>query len=153
MAPSFAATLVRTSRRVRTTSTPAGECLLGESDNSADGMIHIWSLDGRVVQVLNRANSFPLRSRDSGCYSDPSSPDPEATAPRRRSHYHSRYGSDMSHTVRDVSWHGLEPTLMSTSWESEHGYRRGGTLAKHEWKGLGKNGLRTLEDWVERERA
>jgi WD repeat-containing protein 23 len=125
---------------------------LNVSDLSADGMIHIWSLDGRVVQVLDRANSLPLRSRNTGRYSDPSSPDPEPTS-RPRSQHFSRYASDMSHTVRDVSWHGLEPTLMSTSWESEHGYRRGGTLAKHEWKGLGKNGLRTLEDWVERERA
>lgn len=147
----------------------------GTADGSADGMIHIWSLDGRgefdirvkltisrtgwvaianaLTSVLNRANSIPLRVRDTGTYSDPSSPDPPSSAPRCRGPYQSPYDVDMSHTVRDVSWHGLEPTLMSTSWESEHGYRRGGTLAKHEWKGLGKNGLRKLEDWVEREGA
>jgi WD repeat-containing protein 23 len=42
---------------------------------------------------------------------------------------------------------------MSTSWEVDGGYRRGGTLAKHEWKGLGKGGMKKLEDWVERELA
>ena len=42
---------------------------------------------------------------------------------------------------------------MSTCWEVDGGYRRGGTLAKHEWKGLGKGGLRRLEDWVEKEVA
>jgi WD repeat-containing protein 23 len=61
------------------------------------------------------------------------------------------YGS--GHCVRDVSWHGYEPTLMSTCWEMDGGYRRGGTLAKHEWKGLGKGGMRNLEDWVEKAKA
>ena len=101
--------------------------------------------------------------------------------------------------TRDVSWHGYEPTLMSSSvlprsldqcrgrghgkgrasrkdrtargaveivdtgvkcgiqltsrsWEVEGGYRRDGSIAKHEWKGLGKGGLNRLEDWVEREK-
>lgn len=42
---------------------------------------------------------------------------------------------------------------MSTCWEIDGGYRRGGTLAKHEWKGLGKGGMRNLEDWVEKTKA
>lgn len=37
------------------------------------------------------------------------------------------------------------------SWTVSGGYRQGGSIAKHEWKGLGKGGLRRLEDWVERE--
>jgi WD repeat-containing protein 23 len=60
------------------------------------------------------------------------------------------YEGGQSWTVRDVSWHGYEPTLMSTSWEGHGSYRSGGTLAKHEWKGLGKGGLKRLEDWVEK---
>jgi WD repeat-containing protein 23 len=40
---------------------------------------------------------------------------------------------------------------MYRSWEVEGGYRRDGSIAKHEWKGLGKGGLNRLEDWVERE--
>jgi WD repeat-containing protein 23 len=31
-------------------------------------------------------------------------------------------------------------------------FRDRGSVAKHEWKGLGKGGLR-LEDWVEKEQA
>lgn len=42
---------------------------------------------------------------------------------------------------------------MSTSWDEDGGYRRGGTLARHEWKGLGKGGLRRLEDWVDKAQA
>ncbi|WVQ94146.1 hypothetical protein IAU59_001224 [Kwoniella sp. CBS 9459] len=124
---------------------------------SSDGMIHIWSLDG---QVLNRAESLPLRHRSesgtgvgAGTFSDPSAPihinertqgNPPWQAPRAREDYSSQ------HTVRDVSWHGYEPTLMSTSWGSDRSY---GTIAKHEWKGLGKGGLDKLEDWVEKKRA
>lgn len=37
------------------------------------------------------------------------------------------------------------------SWTVSGEYRQGGSLAKHEWKGLGKGGLKRLEDWVERE--
>lgn len=36
---------------------------------------------------------------------------------------------------------------MSTCWDMMGSMRRGGTIAKHEWKGLGKNGLAKLEDW------
>lgn len=71
---------------------------------SADGRIHvsllvnlfhliplkshqIWSLDGRVVQVLDRSLTLPITF-------DPSGPVPPPTAaPRRRV------------CVRDVSWH------------------------------------------------
>ncbi|GMK58776.1 hypothetical protein CspeluHIS016_0602180 [Cutaneotrichosporon spelunceum] len=108
---------------------------------SADGMIHIWSLDGRVVQVLNRAESVPLRSPRGG-FNDPS-------APSRTPGPHP-FGRGW--VVRDVAWHAREPTLMSTCWEVEGRFRDRGSIAKHEWKGLGKGGL-CLEDWVEKERA
>ena len=102
-----------------------------------------------MVQVLNRADSTPLRN-SSGGYNDPSS----AELPRSSSRYGAMpYEMGQSWTVRDVSWHGYEPTLMSTCWEVDGGFRRGGTIAKHEWKGLGKNGMNKLEDWVEKRRA
>ncbi|KAK4684769.1 DDB1- and CUL4-associated factor 11, partial [Tremellales sp. Uapishka_1] len=125
------------------------KCGETEQDVSADGMIHIWSLDGRVVQVLNRTISQPLRASN-GDYTDPAAPE---TAARRVNMSDQIYGGGLNYTVRDVAWHGYEPTLMSTCWESEGGTRRGGTLAKHEWKGLGKGGLRRLEDWVEKEKG
>ena len=99
--------------------------------------------------MLNRANSTKLKTN--GQYSDPSAPDPtdrNAEAVHQASSYDS-YGR--SWCVRDVSWHGYEPTLMSTCWEVDSGYRQGGTVAQHEWKGLGK-GVRKLEDWVDKQR-
>ncbi|KAK8844784.1 hypothetical protein IAR55_006634 [Kwoniella newhampshirensis] len=116
---------------------------------SADGLIHIWSLDGQVVQVLNRAESEPLQTA-TGEYSDPSAPSRRSQNPRYSVQPYESYG--MGYTVRDVAWHGYEPTLMSTCWEVDGGYRRGGTVAKHEWKGLGKGGMGKLEDWVEKKK-
>ncbi|GLB35784.1 putative WD domain, G-beta repeat [Lyophyllum shimeji] len=96
---------------------------------SADGRIHIWSLDGRVVQVLDRSKTLPMSF-------DPSEPEYPMTKDRRS-----------AVCVRDVSWHAQEPALMSVAWESAHG---GSTVAKHEWKGLSK--MRgALEDWVEKD--
>lgn len=40
--------------------------------------------------------------------------------------------------------------MISTAWDRE---RRGGDLAVHQWKGLGKGGLNRLEDWVEMNEA
>ncbi|OXG54142.1 WD-repeat protein 23 [Cryptococcus neoformans] len=107
---------------------------------SADGMIHVWSLDGRVIQVLDRSASEGLYSSQ-GIYSDPSA------APRSPQSSRTNLFGSYSHAVRDVAWHGYEPTLMSTCWDMMGSMRRGGTIAKHEWKGLGKNGLAKLEDW------
>lgn len=109
---------------------------------SADGLIHIWSLDGQVVQVLDRSETAPLSS--GGVTNDPSAPQPR---PRRVTMNYLAAGN-IANTVRDVSWHGYEPTLMSTCWEAGGRHSGGGTVAKHEWKGLGKGGLRSLEDWV-----
>ncbi|TFK41942.1 WD40-repeat-containing domain protein [Crucibulum laeve] len=95
---------------------------------SADGRIHIWSLDGRVVQVLDRAHTLPMSF-------DPSSPEPEPTS-----------GLHSSNCVRDVSWHSQEPVIMSAGWENGRG---GSVIARHEWKGLLKM-PGAIEDWVER---
>ncbi|KAG6830886.1 hypothetical protein H0H92_014037, partial [Tricholoma furcatifolium] len=95
---------------------------------SADGRIHIWSLDGRVVQVLDRNKTRPMSF-------DPS--EPELPPGRSRS---------KGPCVRDVSWHSQEPVMMSAAW----GYQDS-TVARHEWKGLLK--MRgALEDWVEKDR-
>ncbi|KAG8925809.1 hypothetical protein FRC02_009393 [Tulasnella sp. 418] len=116
---------------------------------SADGKIHIWSLDGRVVQVLDRSKSLPISF-------DPSAADPAPElSTSRNSRLPSRnsrgyigsyydYESPSSIVVRDVAWHGYEPVLMSCAW--------GSTIARHEWKGLGKNAM-TLQDVVERDKA
>ncbi|TFK77480.1 WD40 repeat-like protein [Pluteus cervinus] len=92
---------------------------------SADGRIHIWSLDGQVVQILDRAKATSMAI-------DPSGPEPE------------RGGANQYEVcVRDVSWHSQEPVLMSAGWESGRG---GSLVARHEWKGLSK--MKKLEDWV-----
>ncbi|KAJ7110375.1 WD40 repeat-like protein [Mycena crocata] len=95
---------------------------------SADGRVHIWSLDGRVVQVLDRAKTLPMSF-------DPSAPEPG-----------SRSAHESNVCVRDVSWHSQEPVLMTAGWESGRG---GSRVARHEWKGLLKMGG-SLEDWTEK---
>lgn len=91
----------------------------------------IWSLDGRIVQILNRGLCNPMSF-------DPSAP--EFDPPTRRNH---------KVCVRDVSWHSQEPVIMSVGWESGHG---GSTVARHEWKGLSKM-HNNLEDWAEKQRT
>jgi len=97
---------------------------------SADGRIHIWSLDGRVVQVLDRARTLPMSF-------DPSGAEPEPTG-----------GPRPDVCVRDVSWHTQEPVMLSVGWESGRG---GSIVARHEWKGLSKR-PGALEDLVEKAR-
>ena len=103
-----------------------------------------------MYSVLNRAETIPLRNAN-GDYNDPSSPEVVRRSHRRGAEVYDQAGTN--YTTRDVAWHGYEPTLMSTCWEVDGGYRRGGTIAKHEWKGLGKGGMRKLEDWVEKKQA
>ncbi|RPD55853.1 WD40 repeat-like protein [Lentinus tigrinus ALCF2SS1-6] len=102
---------------------------------SSDGKIHIWSLDGRVVQVLDRSYTLPMAL-------DPSGPDPQDITPAR-----------VRPCVRDVSWHSQEPVLMSTGWLGRRwGHTEGSIVARHEWKGMSK--VRGgLEDWVERRKT
>ncbi|KAI6047837.1 WD40-repeat-containing domain protein [Pisolithus marmoratus] len=100
---------------------------------SADGRIHIWSLDGRIVEVLDRSETLPMSFRSSG---------PELQS-RSRSAY-------TVVCVRDVSWSSTEPVMMSVGWE---GSPTGGSIvARHEWKGLSKMSY-SLEDWTEKQRA
>ncbi|KAG9011627.1 hypothetical protein FRB93_002688 [Tulasnella sp. JGI-2019a] len=100
---------------------------------SADGLIHIWSLDGRVVQVLDRSKTLPITF-------DASAPDqPSGGQPLYRG----------ACCVRDVAWHTYEPVLMSTAWTSLG--QEESSIARHEWKGYGKNAM-TVEDVLERER-
>lgn len=97
---------------------------------SFDGRIHIWSLDGRVVQVLDRSKTAPITGH-------PSSADlPKASSRQFRP------------CVRDVSWHTGSPVLMSCAWDGEGA----STVAMHEWKGFGKNAM-SLDDVIERDRA
>lgn len=105
----------------------------------ANGVIYIYALDGRVVQVLDRTKSTGLHRSD-GQYNDPS-------APVATPDYDPDPRGSMGTIVRDVSWNGLEPSMISTAWERSHTY--GGSVAVHEWRGLGKGGLNKLEDWVE----
>ncbi|KAI5480392.1 WD repeat protein [Pseudohyphozyma bogoriensis] len=101
---------------------------------SADGKIHIWSLDGRVAQVLDRRQTRGLINSESGEYNDPSDPDDGKQYPKNTT------------AVRDVSWHPFEPSLMSTAWGGHN--RSEGSLAKHQWKArvVGE----TIEDQAER---
>jgi WD repeat-containing protein 23 len=100
---------------------------------SADGRIHIWSLDGQIVQVLDRSKTLPMSF-------DPTEREPDTSAAGRR-----------SVCVRDVSWSSQEPLLMSAGWEG--GNRTGSIVAAHYWKGLNRlmpSGA--LEDWNEKQR-
>ncbi|KAF8921890.1 WD40-repeat-containing domain protein [Mucidula mucida] len=92
---------------------------------SSNGKIHIWSLDGTLVQILDRTQTLPLGH-------DPSAPEDPTPLGKRNV------------CVRDVSWHSQEPVMMSAAWANSRG---GSILARHEWKGLQKMGG-SLEDWV-----
>lgn len=117
---------------------------------SADGKIHIWHLDGRIAQVLDRSKSRPLNREHRPTSTDKDDPAVGGTAPsefndpaapvtaeelarnrRRNARELDRF------TVRDVSWHPYEPTLMSTCWGGT-GASAEGSLAMHHWLGEGK---------------
>jgi hypothetical protein len=89
--------------------------------------------------VLDRTKAQPLINPQTGEYNDPAAPTPivDEYDPDPKGALHS--------TVRDVSWNGNEPSMISTAWEGHSG----GNIAVHSWKGLGKGGLNRLEDWVE----
>ncbi|RUS17920.1 WD40-repeat-containing domain protein [Endogone sp. FLAS-F59071] len=80
---------------------------------SADGRIHVYSLDGTVHQVLNASKAMD-------------------EVDIRSSRGWSAYSYDDTTIVRDVSWHPYQPTMMSTSWS---GTQRGaGVVLRHDWK-------------------
>ncbi|KAI0319054.1 WD40-repeat-containing domain protein [Amylostereum chailletii] len=97
---------------------------------SSDGRVHIWSLDGRVVQVLDRAYTNPMAF-------DPSGAEPPQTTGERE-----------IVCVRDVSWHSKEPVIFSAGFETE---TKSSIVARHEWKGLSKT-PGALEDHVEKQK-
>ncbi|PWN53676.1 WD40 repeat-like protein [Violaceomyces palustris] len=129
---------------------------------SADGKIHIWSLDGKVVQILDRAQSRSIYTDEDGSAADPSSawpkPATQGVGGTRRSESHQatdaparggNRGDYTFSTVRDVSWHSSEPSIMSTAWDGQDGQR--GSIAKHELANYNKTRGLSLEDAVERE--
>ncbi|KDN37936.1 WD40 repeat-like protein [Tilletiaria anomala UBC 951] len=117
---------------------------------SADGRIHIWSLDGQLIQVLDRAKAQSIfNTRDDIWGSRGVLPAADPLAPVSE---FERAKLDLAprtnFCVRDVSWSPTEPVLMSASWEGGRGTY--GSVVRHEWKGFGKNGLTSLSDWTER---
>ncbi|EKM61354.1 uncharacterized protein PHACADRAFT_247904 [Phanerochaete carnosa HHB-10118-sp] len=101
----------------------------------ADGRIHIWSLDGQVVQVLDRAGTLPMSFHPS---------EPQTVSQRQA---HRRV------CVRDVSWHSQQPILMSAGWlGGGWGTNESSVIARHEWKGLSKMHY-SLEDYVEKQKS
>lgn len=102
----------------------------------------MYSLDGRIVQVLDRSKALPISF-------DPSESEPSLDNRGQNAEGRTRPWAARTGVVRDVSWHSHEPVLMSVAWGS--GSYDGGNVARHEWKGLGRNGMK-LEDVVEKER-
>lgn len=100
----------------------------------------IWSLDGTVVQKIDRRNVIEMGHDPADTEEPAGEITPLSTRGNRRNHT----------VVRDVAWHSQEPVLMSCSWASER--RATSDVARHEWKGLNKLGGR-LEDFVAREEA
>ncbi|KAG2120636.1 WD40-repeat-containing domain protein [Suillus discolor] len=98
---------------------------------SADGKIHIWSLDGRIVQVLDR-------SKTSAMTLDPSAE--ECILPN---------SARSTVCVRDVSWNSNEPMMMSAGWDGGRSPPKS-VVARHEWRGLSKMSY-GLEDWIEKQ--
>lgn len=102
---------------------------------SADGKIHIWHLDGRIAQVLDRSKTRPLLSDLDGGYNDPMAPFSKAEMARAQQ----RNGRELDRaTVRDVSWDPRTPSLVSTCWGGTGGAQ--GSLAMHHWLSYGKRG-------------
>jgi hypothetical protein len=97
--------------------------------------LQIWSLDGRVVQVLDRSKVTPLCAPGSMQAFDPSAAvagiSDQQDEPVRRRRPESMWNQSVSEssTVRDVSWHSSEPAIMSTAWDGPDGQH--GSLAKH----------------------
>lgn len=98
---------------------------------SADGKIHIWSLDGRIIQVLDRSKTSAM------------------SFDRSVEEYRLPTSTRSTVCVRDVSWNGNEPMMMSAAWDGGHSLSKS-IVARHEWKGLPKMSY-ALEDWMEKQ--
>ncbi|GAA5985581.1 hypothetical protein JCM5350_007142 [Sporobolomyces pararoseus] len=116
---------------------------------SADGKIHIYSLDGTTHQVIDRSQTHPLLNRKTGEYNDPNDWKLRSKSTRKSSSTRGGGGyRGAGVTVRDVSWHPERCEMMSTSWEERGSVE--GSIALHQWSG--KLGER-LEDTRERQRV
>lgn len=93
---------------------------------SADGRVHIWSLDGQLVQVLDSGEAYPLGRQ--GRVTDPSAPEWDMP-------YRPRMQRGERHIVRDASWHPDAPQIMSVTWDGALG---GGCVVQHEWRSAGR---------------
>jgi len=95
---------------------------------SADGRVHIWSLDGSIREVLDRRQTLPFDNAETG------KPNDVFSAPMASQRFDNAHFGQMGCTVRDVSWHPREPTLISASWDrGRHGDH--GSLVMHRWTG------------------
>ncbi|QRV97565.1 WD domain, G-beta repeat protein [Ceratobasidium sp. AG-Ba] len=99
---------------------------------STDGRVYIWSLDGRIVETIDRSQTLPISF-------EPSEAD-QPPQPQRSYRHNDRI-------IRDCSWHPHEPVLLSCLWHSGES----SSIGRHEWKSLGKRGMK-LEDVVDQER-
>ncbi|KZV94574.1 WD40 repeat-like protein [Exidia glandulosa HHB12029] len=111
----------------------------------SNGQIHIWSLDGTVVQTIDRSRTLPISF-------DPTGPDPGEEIPRERPAAGRMGQRTTGIIVRDLSWHPSQPVLLSSAWRGES---TRSNVARHEWKGLTKHAATmrkgALEDLVERQ--
>jgi len=67
---------------------------------SADGKFHIYSLDGRIVETIDRSKTHPLLNRKTGEYNDPSDWNLRAKPNKSRKGGYGGYGGGV--TVREV---------------------------------------------------
>ncbi|OJA12343.1 hypothetical protein AZE42_02787 [Rhizopogon vesiculosus] len=101
---------------------------------SADGKIHIWSLDGRIVQILDRSKTSAMSFNPLAEELEPFEPNIDRSTV----------------CVRDVSWNGNEPMMMSAGWDGGRSSSKS-IVARHEWKGLPKMSY-SLQNWEEKQR-
>lgn len=106
---------------------------------SADGKIYIWSINGELIQVIDRKYAMDMENHENTKYNDPSAPE-YSNSSNSRSGNHSRRP-----IIRDVSWSSTDCNLMSSAWE----WDESGSVARHDWKELNKMNY-SLESWVEK---
>ncbi|KAF8905920.1 hypothetical protein BGZ58_006371, partial [Dissophora ornata] len=88
---------------------------------SADGMVHIYRLDGSLVRTLDTSAAFDRYLKVKG-------------------------SPNSQYLARDVSWHPHDPTIISSCSSGEYGYGYGGYqsvgggLVQHSFTGPGELG-------------
>ena len=123
---------------IRARFSPCGKYIYS---GSADGKIYIWSVQGHIVQVIDRRYSNSLARFDEKgeiVPNDPSTPENIRT----------NHAVNRPPIIRDVSWNPQygNPYIMSTSWD----WDESGSLCYHEYKSLTKM-QNNIEDWVEKQ--